>query len=85
MGCTFITLESQSQKMKSLPISAYVIWLWLSNVIKVQPLMGYQRRNKMVNLYNFDLEIPLKKWNIYGHEQYARQTFENQYILYFHL
>ena len=38
-GCTFITLESQSQKMKILPISAYVFWLWLSNVIKVQPLI----------------------------------------------
>ena len=24
-GCTFITLENQSQKMKVLPISAYVI------------------------------------------------------------
>ena len=34
-GCTFIKLEHQSQKMKILPISAYVIWLWLSNVIKV--------------------------------------------------
>ena len=34
-GCSFITLEDQSQKMKILPISAYVIWLWSSNVIKL--------------------------------------------------
>ena len=43
-GCTFITLENQSKNMRILPISACDIWLWLSNVMKVQPLKNLQFR-----------------------------------------
>ena len=37
-GCTFIALENKSKIMNIVPFSACVIWLVLSNVIKVQPL-----------------------------------------------
>ena len=42
MGCSFTTLEKQSKNIICLPISAYVIWLWIYNVLEVHPLVQIQ-------------------------------------------